>query len=117
MRPTPRLWTIVAILLSLLGPVVDLACAEEVDPVLLDACPGYNATSVKLDGATLTAKLVLAGAPCNVFGDDIKVLDLTVVYETGRPLSQGGMIAFLTNTLPTPFHSSTLPQKHASMSR
>jgi alpha-glucosidase len=52
----------------------------------LDACPGYNATSVKLDGNTLTAKLVLAGAPCKVFGNDIKVLDLTVVYETGRPI-------------------------------
>jgi hypothetical protein len=87
MRPALRLWAIVAILSSLLGPAADLACAEEVDPALLDACPGYNATSVKVDGPTLTAKLVLAGAPCNLFGNDIKALDLTVVYETGRPLS------------------------------
>ena len=84
MRLAPRLWTIVTILFSILGPAADLAWAEEVDPALLDACPGYNATSVKVDGPTLAAKLVLAGAPCNVFGDDIKVLDLTVVYETGR---------------------------------
>ena len=82
MRPAPRLWTIVTILFSLLGPAADLAWAEEVDPALLDTCPGYNATSVKVDGPTLAAKLVLAGTPCNVFGSDIKVLDLTVVYET-----------------------------------
>jgi len=87
MRPVPRLCAIVTILFSLLGPAADLACAEELDPALLDACPGYNATSVKVDGPTLTAKLVLAGAPCTVFGNDIKVLDLAVVYETGRPLS------------------------------
>lgn len=87
MRPASRLWAIATILLSLLGPAADLACAEEVDPALLDACPGYNATNVKVDGPTLTAKLILAGAPCNVFGNDIKALDLTVVYETGRPLS------------------------------
>ena len=117
MRLAPCLWSIVTILSSLLGPATDLAYAEEVDPAMLDACPGYNATSVKFDGNTLTAKLVLAGAPCNVFGNDIKALDLTVVYETGRPLSQGGGIAFLTNTLPTPFRTSTLPQIRASMSR
>ena len=84
MRLAPRLWTIITILSSLLGPAADLACAEEVDPALLDACPGYNATSVKFDGNTLTAKLVLAGAPCNVFGNDIKALDLTVVYDVAE---------------------------------
>jgi alpha-glucosidase len=78
-----RLWGILAALFILLGTTPDVARAEEVDPALLDACPGYNATDVKVDGPTLTAKLVLAGAPCNVFGNDIKVLDLTVVYETG----------------------------------
>jgi len=98
MRPAPRLCAIVTILFSLLGPAADLACAEELDPALLDACPGYNATSVEIDGPTLTAKLVLAGAPCNVFGDDIEVLDLKVVYETGRTLPQGGRVAFPTDT-------------------
>jgi len=34
-------------------------------------------------GPRLPAKLVLTSKPCNVFGDDIKVLDLAVVYETG----------------------------------
>lgn len=83
MLPVTRLWGALATLLTLLSTTPDVARAEEVDPALLDACPGYNATSVKVDGPTLTAKLVLAGAPCHVFGSDIKVLDLTVVYETG----------------------------------
>lgn len=55
---------------------VDFARAEYVDPAVLDACPGYTATDVKVSGPTLTAKLALAGAPCNVFGDDTKTLDL-----------------------------------------
>jgi alpha-glucosidase len=83
MLPVPRLWGVLAALFALLGTALEVARAEEVDPAFLDACPGYNATSVKVDGPTLTAKLVLAGAPCNVFGNDIEVLDLTVVYETG----------------------------------
>jgi alpha-glucosidase len=84
MLPVPRLWGVllVAFLLSLFGTTPDVARAEEVDSALLDACPGYSATSIKVDGPMLTAKLILAGAPCNVFGNDIKLLDLTVVYET-----------------------------------
>ena len=78
-----RRWSIVIPFLSLLGTAVDVARAVDVDPALLDACPGYNATNVKVDGPKLSAKLVLAGKPCNVFGDDIEVLNLTVMYETG----------------------------------
>jgi alpha-glucosidase len=73
---------VAASLFSLLG-VMDVARAEYVDPAVLDACPGYEATEVKVSGPMLTAKLVLAGAPCNVFGDDTKTLDLAVTYETG----------------------------------
>ena len=62
---------------------MDVARAVEVDPAMLDACPGYNATNLIVDGPRLSARLVLAGKPCNVFGNDIKVLDLAVVYETG----------------------------------
>ncbi|KAJ8093336.1 hypothetical protein PM082_020193 [Marasmius tenuissimus] len=60
------------------------ARAEYVDPALLDACPGYNAENVSTndDGRTITADLVLAGTPCNVFGDDIESLRLQVTYET-----------------------------------
>jgi len=106
----PSLWGKLLALFSFLGAVTDVARAEEVDPALLDACPGYNATAVKVDGPTLTAKLVLAGAPCNVFGKDIEVLDLTVVYETGALAHaranqcEGDMIL-------------STQQKHASTSR
>lgn len=74
---------LVATSLLFLLDVVDFAKAEYVDPAVLDACPGYEATDVEVSGPTLTAKLVLAGAPCNVFGNDIKSLDLAVTYETG----------------------------------
>jgi alpha-glucosidase len=83
MLNVPRLWGIVTAFLSLLGTAADVARAVDVDPALLDACPGYNATNVNVDGPRLSANLVLAGKPCNVFGNDIKVLDLVVVYETG----------------------------------
>ncbi|KAG6808712.1 hypothetical protein H0H92_003164, partial [Tricholoma furcatifolium] len=55
--------------------------ATYVDPAILDACPGYSATNVKIVGSTLTADLVLIGQ-CGVFGPDIQKLDLAVVYET-----------------------------------
>lgn len=61
--------------------------AEYVDPSVLDACPGYNATHVSTHGSTLTATLVLAGQPCNVFGNDTKTLHLEVDYETGASSS------------------------------
>lgn len=79
----PHLWGIVTAFLSLLSITADVARAMDVDPALLDACPGYNATNVNVDGSRLSANLVLAGKPCNVFGNDTKVLDLVVVYETG----------------------------------
>ncbi|KAJ7611672.1 alpha-glucosidase [Roridomyces roridus] len=53
-----------------------------VDPAVLDACPGYSASNVKVEGGTLTASLKLAGKACNVFGTDIAALQLEVVYET-----------------------------------
>ncbi|EPQ50643.1 alpha-glucosidase [Gloeophyllum trabeum ATCC 11539] len=58
------------------------AAAEYVDPQVLDACPGYTAENVAINGSTLTADLVLAGTPSNVFGNDIEKLALEVVYET-----------------------------------
>ena len=73
---------VVTSIFSLLD-VVDIARAEYVDPAILDACPGYEATDVNVSGPMLTANLVLAGAPCNVFGDDIQTLGLAVTYETG----------------------------------
>ncbi|EIN04606.1 alpha-glucosidase [Punctularia strigosozonata HHB-11173 SS5] len=57
------------------------ARATYIDPSVLDACPGYDATNVSTSGADLTANLVLRG-PCGVFGDDVKTLRLEVSYET-----------------------------------
>ena len=57
--------------------------AVYVDPSVLDACPGYIATNVEVRRDGLTADLVLGGKPCNVFGNDIQKLSLSVVYETG----------------------------------
>lgn len=54
-----------------------------VDPSVLDACPGYAAQNVQMQPNGLTADLVLAGTPCEVFGPDIKQLKLQVAYETG----------------------------------
>ncbi|KAJ7253344.1 alpha-glucosidase [Mycena haematopus] len=55
-----------------------------VDPAVLDACPGYTASKVEVNGGTLTASLKLAGKACNVFGTDIPSLSLQVVYETAN---------------------------------
>ncbi|KAF2637359.1 hypothetical protein P280DRAFT_482813 [Massarina eburnea CBS 473.64] len=37
-----------------------------------DVCPGYKASQVKEDERGLTAVLTLAGAPCNVYGNDVE---------------------------------------------
>lgn len=66
----------------LLGGVAATA-GSVVDPSALDACPGYTASNVKAQRASLTADLVLAGTNCSVFGADIEKLSLKVVYETG----------------------------------
>lgn len=49
--------------------------------VSLESCPGYKAINVKQTGSSLTADLVLAGKPCNVFGNDTARLVLEVEYE------------------------------------
>lgn len=59
------------------------------DPDAVNAqahCPGYNASSVKTSSTGLTAHLTLAGTACNVYGDDIHDLDLTVEYQTDSRL-------------------------------
>ena len=51
----------------------------------LDSCPGYVAKNIETTHSSLTADLVLAREPCNVFGQDIVGLKLSVVYEDGKP--------------------------------
>lgn len=53
------------------------------DTVKLDRCPGYRATNiVRTSPNSFTAELKLAGRPCNVYGNDVELLNLTVEYET-----------------------------------
>jgi len=66
-----------------LAVFVSWAIATQVDPHVLDACPGYSAQNVKVQGSGLSADLVLASTACNVFGPDVSKLKLSVTYETG----------------------------------
>ena len=50
----------------------------------VSSCPGYKASNIKTSGLSLTADLTLAGTACNVYGDDIKDLTLTVEYQTSK---------------------------------
>ena len=50
----------------------------------VEKCPGYVATNVKSNGATLTANLQLAGTACNAYGYDLKELLLKVEYQTSK---------------------------------
>lgn len=44
-------------------------------------CPGYTASSVTQTQHGITAKLSLAGAACNVYGNDVADLTLTVEFQ------------------------------------
>ncbi|KAJ7118925.1 alpha-glucosidase [Mycena epipterygia] len=79
MGPTKR--AAARVLLASFG-IAHVLAGTTVDPAVLDACPGYTASNVKVQGGTLTASLKLAGKACNVFGTDIPSLSLEVVYET-----------------------------------
>ena len=60
------------------------------DPAAVDAqnvCPGYKASHVEETDGGLTAVLTLAGAPCNVFGNDVEVLKLNVEYQSANRLA------------------------------
>ena len=60
------------------------------DPQAKDAqevCPGYTASSVTRNPLGLTATLTLAGAACNVYGNDIVTLNLTVQYQSADRLA------------------------------
>lgn len=70
------------------------------DPQAVDAqsaCPGYNATNVTRTATGLTADLTLAGPACNVYGNDVENLRLTVEYQSSNRL----------NVLITPTYTSS----------
>jgi alpha-glucosidase len=51
-----------------------------------DVCPGYMASNVVRTSSGLTAKLILAGNACNVYGTDVEALNLTVEFQSGDRL-------------------------------
>lgn len=60
------------------------------DPQAKDAqslCPGYTASNVVKSALGFSATLKLAGKPCNVYGNDIDVLNLTVEYQSADRLA------------------------------
>jgi alpha-glucosidase len=67
---------------NLLPNVVDPAAVDA-----QDACPGYKASQVQEDERGLTAVLTLAGDRCNVYGNDIEVLNLKVEYQSANRLA------------------------------
>ncbi len=58
------------------------------DPKAVDpqaVCPGYTASNVQTTNSSFTANLNLAGPPCNLYGNDIENLTLTVeLQDTDR---------------------------------
>ena len=56
-------------------------------PNAQEGCPGYKARNVVENSAGLTADLTLAGEPCNVYGNDISELTLSVQYQQSQRLA------------------------------
>jgi hypothetical protein len=71
---------------SIFPKCIDENCNQENVPypdyARLDACPGYNAINVDKFYYGMRADLVLAGEPCNVYGEDLETLSLEVTTET-----------------------------------
>ncbi|KAF2713564.1 glycoside hydrolase family 31 protein [Pleomassaria siparia CBS 279.74] len=60
------------------------------DPQAIDAqnvCPGYKASQLQKNDNGLSAVLTLAGAPCNVYGNEVDVLNLKVEYQAENRLA------------------------------
>jgi alpha-glucosidase len=54
-----------------------------------DVCPGYKASDIVRTPFGLTAQLTLAGDACNVYGNDVEYLDLTVEFQSADRLHIG----------------------------
>ena len=76
------------------------------DPMAIDAqtvCPGYTGSNVVRTALGLTATLSLAGEPCNVYGTDVDVLNLTVEYQSADRLSVKIVPAFIDDSNATQY--------------
>ncbi|KAI9504988.1 glycoside hydrolase family 31 protein [Coemansia spiralis] len=52
----------------------------------ISSCPGYTITSKQSTAGGFTVNLELAGAPCNIYGNDILSLNLQVTFDTQNRL-------------------------------
>jgi len=73
--------------------IANLQDPQAVDPQA--ACPGYTAGDVRQTANGFSARLQLAGAACNVYGNEVNFLDLTVEYQAADRLHVGIQPAFL----------------------
>lgn len=64
-----------------------------------DVCPGYKASQLKETDGGISALLTLAGAPCNVYGNDVDVLNLKVEYQSKDRLAVSIEPAYLVRSL------------------
>lgn len=64
-----------------------------------DVCPGYKASQLQETDGGISAVLTLAGAPCNVYGNDVDVLNLKVEYQSKDRLAVNISPAYLVRIL------------------
>ena len=69
------------------APSVTPNVLDKTVPDAQDACPGYIASDIRENPTGLTADLTLAGSPCNVYGNDISDLTLSVEYQDTNRLA------------------------------
>lgn len=63
-----------------------------------DVCPGYKASQLQETDGGISAVLTLAGAPCNVYGNDVDVLSLKVEYQSKDRLAVNISPAYLVSS-------------------
>lgn len=64
-----------------------------------DVCPGYKASQLQETDGGISAVLTLAGAPCNVYGNDVDVLNLKVEYQSKDRLAVNISPAYLVRSM------------------
>jgi alpha-glucosidase len=69
------------------APSVTPNVLDTTAPNAQNVCPGYKASNVKETSDGLIADLTLAGNECNVYGNDISELVLSVEYQSKERLS------------------------------
>lgn len=73
------------------------------DPQAIDAqdiCPGYKASQLEKTDSGISAVLTLAGKPCNVYGNDVDVLNLKVEYQSKDRLAVNISPRYLVRHIP-----------------